>query len=141
MLCEICQGISLEEMQGPGRDRMQRHQPSYLALKYSMTRGCQLCGFIWTALEQYVSFDKELGADALKHVSEAYPGREISLVCWGDPRSFVDRIHIITSGDVPYVSSDIESDGGAEDPTMHPDYQYALSGVLGIFAYPGKFSS
>lgn len=114
---------------------MQPHQPSYLALKQSMLGGCQLCSYIWTAFGQFVSIDGELGSDALKHVSEAYPGREISMMSWGTPPPFFDSIQVVTSGDPPDIS-DSDSNGVA-DPTMHPDCQNALFAVLNTFAYPG----
>jgi len=127
-------------MRGPNRDKMQRHQPSYLALKLSAMKGCPLCGFIWTALGQCVSPDGGAGSDVLEHVSEKYPGREISLVGWGGgcpDGSWLDCVQVITSGEVPDTDADGEPSDGIEDPTMHPDHQLALSGVLDIFAYPG----
>lgn len=138
-LCDLCRSISLEEMRGPKCDRMQRHQPSYLALKQSAMNGCQLCGFICIALGQCVVSDGETGSEVLEFVSEKYPGREISLACWGStcPISCLDRVQIITSGEVPDTDANGEPVDGIEDPTMHPDHQCALSGVLDIFTYPG----
>ncbi|KAK5995934.1 hypothetical protein PT974_04353 [Cladobotryum mycophilum] len=101
--------------------------------------GCQLCGFIWTALGQSeCPVDGELGSEGLRYVSEKYPGREISLAAWGGecPASFIDRVLIATSGEISETYADGELVDGPEDPSMHPDHQTALSGVLDIFAYP-----
>ncbi|KAK3377496.1 heterokaryon incompatibility protein-domain-containing protein [Podospora didyma] len=136
-LCDVCLTISLDEMRGPNCDRMQPHQPSYWALKQSVKQGCRLCGFIWTALGQSKSSsDGEPGTLVLEHVSERYPGREISLVGWGGgcPDSYLDRLQVITSGEIPDISDSEESVDGHGDPTMHPAHGFALSGVLDIFA-------
>lgn len=130
-LCKLCRSISLEEMRS---DRMKRHQPNYLALKWSAMGGCRLCGFIWSALSQCVGPDGQSGHEVLAHVSEGYPGREISLTAW----SYLDHVNICTSGEVPDTYVDGKSVDGIEDPTMHPDYQLALSGEIDIFSYPGK---
>jgi hypothetical protein len=45
---------------------------------------------------------------------------------------------ITTTGEIPDVESGKEDSGNLFDPTMHPDHQFALSGVLDLFAYPGK---
>lgn len=143
-LCQICRSISLTEMRGPNRDRMQPHQPSYLALKNSASSGCQLCGFIWKALglcKVVEPVEKKIfeGHIALNHVSERYPGRQISLVAWGqDVDGLLDRILITTTGEIPDVESDDEFASDSADPTMHPDHQISLSGGLDIFAYPGE---
>ncbi|KAK0654005.1 heterokaryon incompatibility protein-domain-containing protein [Cercophora samala] len=137
-LCGICQEISLDQMGVSDDGKMQRHQPTYLALKQSMEKGCVLCRFIWDALGRDISREGDRGADALAHVSNKYPGREISLVAWPGvtPTGYLDRIQIITSGEIPDVDTDDEADDRAADPSMHPDHQFALSGVLDIFAYP-----
>jgi len=142
-LCQLCQSTSLGEICGPNHDRMQAHQPSYLALKKSASDGCQLCAFIWRALGRSrdpVPVDGKVTEvrSLLEHVSEKYPGRQISLVAWGRGshlERWVDRIWITTTGEIPDVESDEED---LADPTMHPDYQFALSNGLDIFAYPGK---
>ncbi|CAM1503124.1 Fc.00g079000.m01.CDS01 [Cosmosporella sp. VM-42] len=120
-------------MRGPNRDRMQKHHPSYLALKESVAKGCQLCEFIWVALGQSRAWDGHSGSSVLEHVSEQYPGREISLTAWGQgDDGWLDRILISTTGEVP----DVDSDAEELDPTLHPDHQYALEGLIDIFAYP-----
>ncbi|EKD17979.1 het domain containing protein [Drepanopeziza brunnea f. sp. 'multigermtubi' MB_m1] len=111
-------------MRGPDLDRMQVHQPSYLALRNAASAGCQLF------------FE---GRSTLERVSEQYPGRQISLVAWGrESDGWLDRILVTTTGEIPDGDSDQEESGAISDPTMHPDYQLALSGVLNIFAYPGR---
>ncbi|KAJ5043137.1 uncharacterized protein L3040_004520 [Drepanopeziza brunnea f. sp. 'multigermtubi'] len=128
-------------MRGPDLDRMQVHQPSYLALRNAASAGCQLCAFIWRALE-CCQVDDGLGTvfegrSTLERVSEQYPGRQISLVAWGrESDGWLDRILVTTTGEIPDGDSDQEESGAISDPTMHPDYQLALSGVLNIFAYP-----
>lgn len=141
VLCQKCRGLSLDQMRGPDCDRMQPHQPNYLALKRSANGSCALCRFILTALGQSVSIDGIQGTDVLDHISDKYPGREISLAAWagGSPDSFLDRVAVITTGEIPDASTD-GSDYSPEDPTLHPDYQCALSGTLDIFTYPGKHS-
>ncbi|KAK4665506.1 hypothetical protein QC763_000410 [Podospora pseudopauciseta] len=137
-LCGICREISLDQMGVSDDRKMQRHQPTYLALKQSMDHGCVLCRFIWHALGQSNSREGDRGSDVLAHVSEKYPGREISLVVWPGvtPTGYLDRIQIITSGEIPDADTDDEDgDDGPADPSMHPDHQFALSGVLDIFAY------
>lgn len=132
-LCDLCKRLSLAEMKG---DNAQPHQPSYLALKQSVMAGCQLCGFIWTALGHCKSVDGLVsGVQVLEHVSEKYPGRELSFSACGlattdRATSYLDYIDVYTSGDVPDCASDDET----TDPTLHPDYQLALSGRLHIFA-------
>ena len=134
-LCDLCKRLSLEEMQG---HKTQPHQPSYFALKESVKRGCQLCRFILTALGQCKSVDGDelvSGAQVLEHVSEKYPGREISFLASGlvsanRDTSYLDYMDVYTSGEVP----DCDSEDDMDDPTLHPDYQLALSGRLHIFA-------
>ena len=130
-------------MRGPQLDQMQPHQPSYLALRQSAQAGCQLCHVFWLALEQHRGLhgEKGVGRAALAHVSEQYPGRQISLVAWGasgGPLN-LDHINIITTGEIPSISDNDESDGDywPEDPTMHPEHQDALNGVVDLYAYPG----
>lgn len=127
-------------MRGPLLDQMQAHQPSYLALQQSMEKGCQLCRFFWLALEQGtgVSGRKDINRAMLVHVSERYPGRQISLVAWGGSggTSQLDHINIITTGEIPPVS-DNEDDDAPLDPTMHPEHQEALSRVVDLYAFPG----
>jgi hypothetical protein len=118
---------------------MQPHQPSYLALKISASDGCQLCSFIWKALarDQYTTLAGQVvdGAAVLEHVSEQYPGRQISLVAWGnDADGWLDRIRVITTGEIPDVESDEEGANNISDPLMHPDFELSLSGVLDLFA-------
>jgi hypothetical protein len=145
-LCQLCRSISLTEMRGPNLDCMQPHQPSLLALKESATDGCQLCGFILKALansRQFDSFtigDRSLaGHMALDSVSEQYPGRQISLVAWGaGDKGWLDRIRIITTGEIPEVEEVQGSESPGCDPTMHPNYQLALSGSIDLFAFPGE---
>jgi hypothetical protein len=143
-LCQLCRSVSLTEMRGPNRDRMQPHQPSYLALKKSAFGGCQLCAFIWRALERCEGIDQDSGEVfsgrlVLNHVSEQYPGRQISLVAWGKAADgWLDRILITTTGEAPDVESDQEGASDPTDPTMHPDHQLALSGVLDLFAHSGE---
>jgi hypothetical protein len=133
-LCAVCQTISVGNMRGPAMDQMQPHQPSYLALKLSAEAGCQLCKFICTALS---NGDGNDSAATFAQVCERYPCREISLVAWGGAGSNFDRIHTITTGDIP----DVNDDGNEGcDPTMHPDHQLALDGVLEIYTYPGMTS-
>ena len=122
---------------------MQPHQPSYLALKQSAIGGCVLCRFIWFTLGQDVGPGGERGADVLEHVSERYPGRAIALVGWGggSPNSFLDRIYVVTVGEIPDVDADGQPVDSADDPTMHPDHGFALSGALDILAYPGTVQS
>ncbi|PMD38806.1 HET-domain-containing protein [Hyaloscypha variabilis F] len=43
---------------------------------------------------------------------------------------------ITTTGEIPDVESGKEDSGNLFDPTMHPDHQFAPSGVLDLFAYP-----
>jgi hypothetical protein len=122
---------------------MQPHQPSYLALKQSAFDGCVLCRFIWFALSQSVGPGGERGADVLEHVSERYPGRAIALVGWGgsSPNSFLDCIHVVTVGEIPDVDADSQPVDSGDDPTMHPDHGFALSGALDILTYPGIVQS
>lgn len=137
-LCDLCKGLSLAEMQG---DKTQPHQPSYFALKQSVQRGCQLCSFIWTALSQCKSHDGLLsGSQVLDHVSDKYPGRQISFSACGlastdRANSYLDYIDVYTSGEIP----DCETEDDVGDPTLHPDYQLALSGRLHIFADEGEW--
>ena len=129
-------------MRGPNLDRMQCHQPSYLALKRSVEAGCRLCSFFWTALEHGIETEQDRTRAALSHVSERYPGRQISLVAWGGPEDSLDHIHIITTGDIPSLSSssgaEDENENPIVDPTMHPDHQIALDGVVDLYSYPGN---
>lgn len=142
-LCSLCRTVTIARMRGPNADQMQPHQPSYLALKTSSEAGCHLCQFLWMALRignsPLSTGDESVGAAALAHVSERYPGREISLVAWGGTGDNLDRIHVITTGKLPYQDDDSgdESHWVCDDPTMHPDHQIALDGVLELFAYPG----
>ncbi|KAK3403415.1 hypothetical protein B0T20DRAFT_26092 [Sordaria brevicollis] len=137
-LCNLCKRLSLTEMKG---DTAQPHQPSYLALKQSVEAGCQLCGFIWTALGQCKSVDGIVtGAQVLERVSEEYPGREISFSACGlaaidRGTSYLDYMDVYTSGEVP----DCESDDETVDPTLHPDCQLALSGRLHVYAEEGQY--
>jgi hypothetical protein len=132
-------------MRGPNLDRMQCHQPNYLALKRSAEAGCRLCGFFWTALEQGVGKGPYHNRVALSHVSERYPGRQISLVAWGGADRSLDRIHVITTGEIPSLPKSSEAgdedENATADPTMHPDHQIALDGVVDLYAYPGNNSS
>ena len=135
----MCSSISLDEMRGSNLDRMQCHQPSYLALKRSAEAGCRLCTFFWAALEQGSGHESHLNLAAMAHVSERYPGRQISLVAWGGPARTLDRIHIVTTGNIPTPSaSDEEDENAILDPTMHPDHQIALDGVVDLYADPGN---
>ena len=136
-LCQLCNSISLAQMRGPNLDRMQPHQPSYLALKQSADAGCQLCGFFWAALEQGTGNDRKRGIHraALAQVCERYPGRQISLVAWGGAAATLDRIYIITTGDIPEQEDDSEE--APADPTMHPDHQLGLDGVVDLYADAG----
>lgn len=77
------------------------------------------------------------GRLAMSHVSDQYPGRQISLIAWGNADGWLDRILVTTTGDIPDLDSDEEGAGSTTDPTMHPDHQVALSGVLYLFTYPG----
>lgn len=120
-------------MRGPNMDQMQRHQPTYLALKISAEGGCQLCRFFYMALEQGSDWGDTSSRDALSHVCEQYPGREISLVAWGGGSTSLDRIYIITTGEV--MDND---DDAYTDPSMHPDHQLALDGSVDLYAYPGN---
>ena len=135
-LCQLCASISLSKMRGPKLDQIQPHQPSYLALKKSAEAGCQLCGFFWDALEQGTGDNRKRGLNraAVSHVCERYPGRQISLVAWGGHGATLDRIHIITTGDIP----ENDDDNAPADPTVHPDHQLALEGVVDLYADPGN---
>jgi hypothetical protein len=126
----------MEKMRGPGLDQMQPHQPSYLALKLSAESGCRLCNFFCTALSKQ---NGDESAAALTQVSAEYPGREISLVAWGGTERNFDRIHVITTGEIP--ETDDSSDDELADPTMHPDHQIALSGKVDIYTYEGMHLS
>jgi hypothetical protein len=55
-------------------------------------------------------------------------------VAWGGAGSNFDRIHVITTGDIPDGD---ESDEEVDDSTMHPEHQIALGGVMEIYTYPG----
>ena len=127
-------------MRGHHLDQMLPHQPSYLALRRSAGNGCQLCHFFWLALEQGTGHTGKAGVNrnALAHVSERFPGRQISFVAWGGSgdASNLDHINVITSGEIPSVS-DSEDDDAATDPTMHPEHRIALSGVVDLYAFPG----
>ena len=140
-LCVLGTNITLPKMRGPHLDQMLPHQPSYLALRRSAENGCQLCHFFWLALEQGTGHSGQNGVNrmALAHVSERYPGRQISLVSWGGSgnASNLDYINIITTGEIPSVS-DSEDDDAPADPTMYPEHQVALSGVVSRYAYQGK---
>ncbi|KAH7068151.1 heterokaryon incompatibility protein-domain-containing protein [Paraphoma chrysanthemicola] len=135
-LCALCASISLSKMRGPNCDQMMPHQPSYLALNKSAKDGCRLCGFFWMALELGIAKYRKLGLprEAIAHVSERYPGRQISLVAWGGPKDSLDRIHIITTGDIPDLDDD-DDDEALADPTMHPNHQLALDGVVDLYAH------
>ncbi|KAF2029949.1 HET-domain-containing protein [Setomelanomma holmii] len=134
-LCQLCASISLSKMRGPDHDRMMPHQPTYLALKQSAEADCQLCGFLWTALELGTEKNRTQGLAraAIAHISERYPGRQISLVAWGGPQDALDRIHVITTGDIP----ESDDDDAPADPTMHPDHQWGLDGVVDLYAKEG----
>jgi hypothetical protein len=135
-LCSLCQNISVKKMRGPNLDLMQPHQASYHALKRSAEAGCRLCKFICIAL---CNGNGDESAAAFAQVCERYPGREISLVAWGGAGSNFDRVHVITTGDIP----DEEEMGGdaVDDPSMHPEHQIALGGVLEIYTHPGTSSA
>ena len=138
-LCGICKSLSLHEMRSTDHNHllMQRHQPSYLALKRSALEGCKLCNFIWTALSHDES-NGDHGFLALSHVSEKYPGKAVYLDAAGDgPDGWLDRIRVVSDWEIPEVS-DEEYERGITDPTMHPEHQVSLSGVLDIFAYAGR---
>ena len=94
------------------------------------------------ALEQRVEKGPHQNGVALSHVSERYPGRQISLVAWGGAHRGLDRIHVITTGEIPSDSNSSEAGDEDEnatlDPTMHPDHQVALDGVVDLYAYPGN---
>ncbi|KAH7092099.1 heterokaryon incompatibility protein-domain-containing protein [Paraphoma chrysanthemicola] len=134
-LCELCASISLSKMRGPNCDQMMPHQPSYLALKNSAKDGCRLCRFFWMALELGTGEKRKSGLPrkAIAHVSERYPGRQISLVAWGGPNNSLDRFYITTTGDIPDFDDD--DDDALTDPTMHPDHQLALDGVVDLYAH------
>ncbi|KAF2248862.1 HET-domain-containing protein [Trematosphaeria pertusa] len=135
-LCPLCASITLSKTRGPNLDQIQTHQPSYLALKKSAETGCQLCGFFWEALEQGIGANRKRGLNraAVSFVSERYPGRQISLVAWGGHGTSLDRIHIITTGDI----AEDDDENAPSDPSMHPDHQVALDGVVDLYAYPGN---
>ncbi|KAH6622270.1 heterokaryon incompatibility protein-domain-containing protein [Boeremia exigua] len=131
-LCQLCNSISLTKMRGPNLDQMQPHQPSYLALKRSADAGCQLCGFFWSALEQGSGKDRQRSflRAALAQVCEQYPGRQLSLAAWGGSQASLDRIYIVTTGEVP----EVDDETAPSDPTMHPDHQHAAYGVVDLYA-------
>jgi len=136
-LCLLCSSVSLSEMRGPNSDRMQPHQSSYLALKQSADAGCHLCGFFWGALERGTDNDRnrDIHRAALAHVCEQYPGCQISLVAWGGAAATLDRVYIITTGEIP---DDNDDEDAPADPTVRPDHQLALNGVVDLYADPGK---
>ena len=127
-------------MRGPHLDQMLPHQPSYLALRRSAENGCQLCHFFWLALEQGSGHSGKDGVNrtALAHVSERFPGRQISLVAWGGSgnASNLEHINIITTGEIPFLS-DSENDDAPADSTMHSEHQIALSEMVSLYAYQG----
>ena len=135
-LCPICQNISVDKMRGPDLDQMQPHQPSYHALKRSAEAGCQLCKYICIAL---CNGNGDESTAAFAQVCERYPGREISLVAWGGAERNFDRIHVITTGE-PDDGEEVEGEDAVDDPSMHPDHQIALGGVLEIYTHPGMTS-
>jgi hypothetical protein len=103
-LCAYCKAISIHKMSGPDMDRMYPHQPSFWTLKLSGEEGCQLCSYIWESLYYGSSEPKGLGSEkqaAWSSVCERYPGRQISLCAWGGASSALDRIQVITTGDIP----------------------------------------
>lgn len=134
--------MTLEDMRGPQRDRM-LPQPTYWALKQSVYRGCRLCSFIYKALGACRAPDGQSRSEVLKHVSAKYPGRELALTCWGQDRSwtYFDRVHVATTGEVPDSSPGSEAFDDIADPSLPPDHQFGLSGVLGVFTYPGMVHS
>lgn len=136
-LCSICRTISASKMRGPNLDRMQPHQPSYLALKLSAEAGCRLCSFFCIALSKGGEHNGAESAAAWAHVSPEYPGREVSLVGWGGFGSQFDRIHIITTGEI--LSPDDSDDDSVEDPAMHPDHQITLQGTVQIYTHEGMY--
>ena len=121
-------------MRGPDRDRMQPHQPSYWALKTSAANGRELCEYFWQsfAFDRSNQFESEK-RDAMASVSERYPGREISLFAWEADDHELDRINILTTGDVPSPTSS-KDERGVVHPRMHPDHQVGLSGAVDLFA-------
>lgn len=126
-------------MRGPDIDRVQPHHPTYLSLLQSAERGCRLCEFIWRALAREAAYDGTSPREVLAHISERYPGRQISLDAWGaGPDGLIDRIRITTTGEVPDIESDEDEDNSSADPTLHPDFQLALSGSLDVYIYEGK---
>ena len=134
-LCSRCQSISFSAMRGPDLDRMQPHQPSYLALKLSAEAGCQLCSFFCVALIKGGEHNGDESAAAWASVSSEYPGREIALVGWGGFGSQFDRIYIITTGEIPEFGDSDDED--VSDRTMHPEHQIALQGTVQIYAHEG----
>jgi hypothetical protein len=137
LLCSVCQNISFSKMRGPQLDRMQPHQPSYLALKLSAEAGCRLCSFFGTALSKGDEHNGDESAAAWASVSSEYPGREISLVGWGGVGHQFDRIYIITTGEIPEPGDSDEDD--ISDRTMHPEHQIALQGTVQIYAHKGTY--
>jgi hypothetical protein len=136
-LCSICQSISFSAMRGPNLDRMQPHQPSYLALKLSAEAGCCLCNFFCVALSIGGEHNGDESAAAWASVSPKYPGREISLVGWGGFGSQFDRIYIITTGEIPEPEDSDDDD--VSDQTMHPQHQIALQGTVQIYAHESMY--
>jgi hypothetical protein len=49
----------------------------------------------------------------------------------------LDCIYVVTVGEIPEVDADGQPVDSGDDPTMHPDHGFALSGVLDILTYPG----
>lgn len=137
VLCSICQNISFSKIRGPDLDRMQPHQPSYLALKLSAESGCRLCSFFCKALSKGDEHNGNESAAAWRSVSSKYPGRQVSLVGWGGIESQFDRMYIVTTGEIPESEDDENQD--ASDPTMHPDHQITLQGTVEIYAHEGTY--
>lgn len=124
-------------MRGPNLDRVQPHQPSYLALKLSAESGCCLCNSSCVALSKGGEHHGEESAAAWVSVSPEYPGRKISLVGWGGFGVQFDRIYIITTGEIPEPEGSDDDD--VSDRTMHPEHQVALQGTVQTYAHGGTY--
>ena len=76
---------------------------------------------------------------AKSSICERFPGRGISLAAWRGAISGLDRVHVMTSRDVPSLTSE-EDEEGVSDPTMHPQHQTSFDSVLDIYTYPGSLT-
>ena len=110
MLCEVCEGITLERLR-----RKYQHAPSFKALKSSAS-SCSLCALLWNAVITHAGC--ELCLEDLTEIHE----EPIILEAWSEKRSLM----------LCYVR--INSHG---EDFLLPGRAF---GEISLFAAPGEFA-